>query len=229
MKPAEFDEIAAEYNDEIVKNAGMFGRFRQSMLSYKSQYLAYLLPQKPERILDYGCGIGMNIPYLQKYFPGAKIYGCDISEESIRIASEHNTNSEFNVIKSVEDLKIYANKIDCVFISTVLHHIPPAEHKNWLRGLYEILKRDGCLIVFEHNMKNPLMKGLVKKTPMDKDAVMLDMDYCKSLIKDVFGETSWIKTGYTWFFPWRNKVCTAIEHRLKYLPLGAQYYVAAKK
>jgi hypothetical protein len=33
----EFDDIAKGYNDEIVENLGTFGKFRESMLSYKAE------------------------------------------------------------------------------------------------------------------------------------------------------------------------------------------------
>ena len=173
----EFDEIANGYNDEIVENLGVFGKFRQSMLFYKSDYLKYILPKTPESILDYGCGIGMNIPYLKEYFPSTKLYGCDISKESIKLAKEHIDYCQFDTIETVEDLKIYENKIDCVFISTVLHHIPPEEHIKWLKGLYGILKKGGYMVIFENNMKNPLTKRFVEKIPMDKDAIMLGTEY----------------------------------------------------
>jgi ubiquinone/menaquinone biosynthesis C-methylase UbiE len=226
---AEFDAIANGYNDEIVENLGSFGKFRQSMLFYKSQYLKYLLPKEPKGILDYGCGIGMNIPYLREYFPNTNLYGCDISKESIRLAVENIQNCTFNVLETPKDLEIYKGKIDCIFISTVLHHIPFGEHEKWLRGLYDIMGQNGYLIIFEHNMKNPLTKKFVEKIPMDKDAAMLDSGYCKEMVKKIFGKNGKIKLGYTYFFPWRNKIFTEIEHTLWWLPLGAQYYVLAKK
>lgn len=226
---SEFDEIAGRYDAEIIESLGSFGNFRQSMLYYKVQYLRYLLPYEPKAILDYGCGIGLNIPYLRQYFPGVKLYGCDISKESVKSAKENIPDCTFDAIETVEDLKIYETKIDCVFISTVLHHITYSEHEKWLTGLYKTLDKGGYIIIFEHNMKNPFTKKIVKRTPMDKNATMLDYEYCKGIIKDIFGNKSTIKHGYTYFFPWRNKIFTAIEHNLFWLPLGAQYYVLARK
>jgi SAM-dependent methyltransferase len=226
---AEFDIIANGYNNEIVENLGVFGRFRETMLYYKCDYLKYILPQKPTGILDYGCGIGLNIPYLQKYFPDAKLYGCDVSGESIKLAKANIQNCEFDVIDKPDDLKIYANKVDCIFISTVLHHIEPAEHTFWLEALYKIMKNGSHMVIFEHNMINPLTKGFVKRIPMDKNATMLKPSYCKNLVKDVFGKTAFVKLEYTYFFPWRNKFFMALEHCLSGIPLGAQYYVSARK
>jgi ubiquinone/menaquinone biosynthesis C-methylase UbiE len=224
-----FDEIAGRYNDEIIENLGIFGKFRRSMLFYKAQYLRYLLPNEPKGILDYGCSIGMNVPYLREYFPNSELYGCDISKESIKTAREKILNCRFDTIETAENLKMYRSKIDCVFISTVLHHIPYCEHEKWITGLFEILDKGGYMIIFEHNMKNPFTGKIVRRTPMDRNAVMLNCGYCKKMVKTIFGEKSIVKHGYTYFFPWRNKVFTGIEHRLSRLPLGAQYYVLAKK
>ena len=130
----QFDEIADRYDAEIVENLGYFGKYRQSMLSYKAQYLKYLLPCEPKGILDYGCSVGLNIPYLHQYFPNTKLYGCDISNESIRLARSKIRYCTFDTIGTVDEMVMrYEKKIDCVFVSAVLHHIPHPEHKKWRR------------------------------------------------------------------------------------------------
>lgn len=229
MQKVEFDSIAKKYNEQIVDSLGVFGKIKDTAHSYKSDYLKYLLPDMPNAILDFGCGIGMNLLYLQKDFPSAELFGCDVSQESVSLARETVHGCTFDTIETVDGLKIYKNKIDCVFISMVLHHIPPEEREKWISGLYDALKKGGHMVVFENNLKNPLTKRFVKRLPMDNNAVWLDGKYCKNIIKKTFGEESCVKLGYTYFFPWRNKIFTWIEHRLKWLPLGAQYYVIAKK
>ncbi|MDR0409723.1 MAG: class I SAM-dependent methyltransferase [Spirochaetaceae bacterium] len=199
------------------------------MLEYKSQYLKYLLPETPSAILEYGCGIGMNMPYLRKYFPDTQLFGCDISDKSISLAKENFKDCTFNAIKSVDDLNLYKNKIDVVFVSCVFHHIPFDQHEIWLDGLYDLLKDDGYIIIFEMNLKNPLTKRLVSKSPVDRDANFLNSEYCKRMVQKAFGKSSPVKLYYTYFFPWRNEVFTWIEHKLLWLPLGAQYCVMAPK
>jgi ubiquinone/menaquinone biosynthesis C-methylase UbiE len=226
---AEFDDIASRYNAEVVENLGSFDRFRDSMLYYKSRYLKYLLPETPKAILDYGCGIGMNMPYLREYFPDTELFGCDISRESILLAKENVKGCAFYAIETAEDLKIYKDKIDCVFISCVLHHIPFEEHEKWIGGLYNVLKKGGHMVIFENNMKNPLTRKFVEKIPLDKNARMLDAAYGADILRKAFGAEAPVKLGYAYFFPWRNRIFTWIEHKLFRLPLGAQYYVIAKK
>jgi SAM-dependent methyltransferase len=227
----EFDRIAKDYNDEIVENLGAFGKFRDSMLFYKAEYLRRILSDFPGTlgILDYGCGIGMNIPYLRQYFPEAKLFGCDVSAESVRLAKSQIDYCQFDAMETPADLKKYENKIDCIFISTVLHHIKPNVRKIWLKALCDIMKKGSRMVIFEHNMLNPLMKRVVRKTPMDRDAVMLNANGCKKMIQEIFGSRKNVKLKYTYFFPWRTKIFTTIEHKLSWLPLGAQYYVVAEK
>ena len=228
-KKTEFDSIAKGYIGERIETLGSFGKFIDTAHSYKIEYLKYLLPEMPKAILEYGCGIGLNLPYLQKNFPSTELFGCDVSQESILLARENVQCCTFDTIETSEDLKIYKNRIDCVFISVVLHHIQPEDHEKWISGLYDILRKGGHMVIFENNMKNPLTKKFVQKLPMDKNAIMLDAKYCENIIIKIFGEKSYVKLGYTYFFPWRNKICTWIEHHLAWLPLGAQYYVIARK
>jgi trans-aconitate methyltransferase len=176
--------------------------------------------------LDFGCGIGRSIPYFKEFFPHAQIYGCDVSAKSIKKASRDFPDCHFAIIETPEDLKVYNGGMDCVFISTVLHHIPHKEHSAWIKALYNIIKTNGHIVIFEMNMYNPLARRFVYNCPFDANAVMLKPSYCKKLVADIFGQAD---LAYTFFFPWRTKFFVTVEHILSWLPLGAQYYVAAKK
>jgi trans-aconitate methyltransferase len=191
-KKAEFDELADDYGETSVKDLGKFGKYRDTAFIYKTQVLRSILKPSPKNILDFGCGIGSNVPYLHEYFKDAKLYGCDVSAKSIEIAKKNCPYCDFSVINGADDLKSYSN-IDCIFISTVLHHIPQKEHEYWIGGLYNILSEDanggGSIVIFEHNMTNPLTKSLVKKTKIDEDATMLHPKYCKRLMSNHFYKT----------------------------------------
>jgi putative flippase GtrA/SAM-dependent methyltransferase len=222
-------------NRWFVKVLGFSANSKQKLSAIKASILNILCnpppPPPPSEnrkfsILDFGCGIGRNIPYFKEFFPDADIYGCDISEESIKKAASDFPGCHFTVIETVDDLRVYKGVIDCVFISTVLHHIPHQEHTAWIRALHNIMKKNAYLIIFEMNMYNPLAKRFVYNCPFDANAVMLKPSYCKKLAGDIFGKAD---MAYTFFFPWRNKFFITLEHLLSWLPLGAQYYVAARK
>ncbi|MDR1878408.1 MAG: class I SAM-dependent methyltransferase [Bacteroidales bacterium] len=229
--PTEFDSMADGFDNLVKEGLGIFAVYREGILNYKLEYLKRLVPYTPKSILEYGCGVGLYIPYLKECFPNAEIYGCDVSPESIRQVSENIPDCHFDLIEVPEDLKVYEGKIDCVFVNCVLHHIPPEEHKQWLTALYTYMKKDTYLVIFEMNMYNPLSRWFVKRTPIDDNATMLTPKYCKTLIRDIFGKDkkTKVKLKYTYFFPWRNKVFKTIEYQLTWIPLGAQYCVVVKK
>jgi trans-aconitate methyltransferase len=137
----EFDKFADGYNEIIKKELGIFGKYRETAFTYKVQLLRHILGNKPKSILDFGCGVGSNIPYLHSYFKDTKLYGCDVSSESISIAQAKYPYGDFAVINKIDDLEIY-KKIDCIFISSVLHHIPQNEHEYWIGGLYNSLSEN---------------------------------------------------------------------------------------
>ncbi|MDR0331099.1 MAG: class I SAM-dependent methyltransferase [Chitinispirillales bacterium] len=237
---AEFDKFASSYNSEIVKDLGRFGKYRDTAFLYKAQYLKYILPNPPGGILDFGCGVGSNAPWLKKFFPDAKLFGCDVSPESIKVAAGNHQYCEFETIAAPKDLNIYKDKVDAVFASTVFHHIPPAEHEAWINGLYSIMPIGGYLAIFEHNMKNPVTAKVVKGSKVDEEATMLGALYCKRLVRNRFCGTSTknkkiradrdsVKLRYTYFSPWRNALFTAMERILWFVPLGMQYCVYARK
>jgi SAM-dependent methyltransferase len=194
--------------------------------------------------LDFGCGIGSFIPYLRASFNGAKLYGCDVSSRSIEIAKKNYSYCDFAVIENTGGLNIY-KKIDCIIVNTVMHHIPRHEHECWINGLHGILecgenRGGGGIVIFEHNMLNPVTKSVIKRSKIDDNAVMLNPTYCKRLLLNRFYRTKTgdketllqkdnVKLKYTYFFPWRNKIFTTVENMLFWLPLGAQYCVYATK
>ncbi|MDR0605521.1 MAG: class I SAM-dependent methyltransferase [Bacteroidales bacterium] len=226
---AEFDLMSENLDELVKKGLGIFAVYRDSILSYKLDYIKHIVNKIPSSILDYGCGSGLYTSYMKNYFQSAKIYGCDVSNKSIEVAKANHPDCEFITISEVNDLNVYKDKIDCIFINCVMHHIEPEEHSKWLTGLYNTMKSGSYLIIFEMNMLNPLVRWFVKRTPIDDNATMLKALYCKKLIKSIFGEDGEIKLRYTYLFPWRNKFFTKIEYLFSRLPLGAQYYVAVKK
>ena len=225
----EFDEMSNSLDDLLKEGLGIFAKFRETMIEYKAEYLKYLIPAVPNTILDFGCGSGLYIPYLKKYFPNSNIFGCDVSSKSIEAARLKYPDCEFSIINRVEDLDQYKEKMDIIFINCVLHHIPPIEHQEWITGIYKNMKKGTYLIIFEMNMINPLSNNFCKKSPIDKNATMLKASYCSKLVENCFIEKDFINLRYTYFFPWRKKIFIALEHKLGWLPLGAQYYVIAKK
>ncbi len=59
----------------------------------------------PQKILEYGCGIGRNLEFIKQYFPKSGISGCDISKESLQYAKKNNGITLYHLGKDKIDEK----------------------------------------------------------------------------------------------------------------------------
>ena len=83
MKKVDFDNYADNY-DEIMNNQlSSFEKDVSYFAEYKIVETKKYLKTLPNKILDFGCGVGRNINFIEKHFDNAKLFGCDISSKSI--------------------------------------------------------------------------------------------------------------------------------------------------
>ena len=87
MQGRNFDNYVFDYRKVESENLKISGADSFYFSEYKILELKQRLNnRKISNIFDLGCGDGSSSFFLNKYFPEAKIYGVDISIESIRIA-----------------------------------------------------------------------------------------------------------------------------------------------
>jgi ubiquinone/menaquinone biosynthesis C-methylase UbiE len=116
--------------------------------------------EKTYRILDIGCECGFDAFHLSRAFPDFKLefVGIDIYPEKIEIANrrvkEHGyTNCTFKQ-GNAEELNFPAESFDFIICSEVIEHL--YKPKKALSDMYNILKREGYLILTTPNIDNKL-------------------------------------------------------------------------
>lgn len=77
---------------------------------------------KALNVLDVGCGEGLTIQFLHKYYPQVDYQGIDLSQRAISIAKEHNLFAKFSV-GSITDLPYPDSSFDLIICSEVLEHL----------------------------------------------------------------------------------------------------------
>jgi SAM-dependent methyltransferase len=226
---AVFDATAAEYDRVQRDNLGCFGGDLSFFAEYKIALARKLVRDEPKSILEFGCGVGRNLPFLQKYFPDSTILGCDVSSASLTLAAEVAPEAGLAGIAEPGDLLLtYAGcRPDLITAVCVLHHIPEKTRADWLAALYAVLQPGGTLLLFEHNPHNPLTRRMFNTCPFDAGAKMLSLGAGRELLRcagfvDLSGR-------YTLFFPWRGNVWRRLEKALGRLPMGGQYFLKAGK
>ncbi|MDR2125128.1 MAG: class I SAM-dependent methyltransferase [Desulfovibrio sp.] len=224
---AVFDAAAGAYDQLQRDNLGCFGGDLSFFAEYKIALTRKLVPNEPENILEFGCGVGRNLPFLQHYFPNSRISGCDVSGESLALAGKAAPEADLALTADPEDfLRCYARSaFGLITAVCVLHHIPEKTRADWLSALYATLRPGGTLLIFEHNPYNPLTRRIFNTCPFDAGAKMLSPGAARNLLRhtgfvDLFGR-------YTLFFPWRGKAWRGLETALGRLPLGGQYFLKA--
>lgn len=227
----EFDTIADNYSDLLEDSVSSIGiGDHEYFNSYKIYYFKHIFKQKllnnngQIKILDYGCGVGLLSKDILNAFPQSQIGGFDISSESIK-AVPASLRKNQNIFTS--DINKLDYDYDFAILSTVLHHVPPADRDEVLINIYERLKPDGQVIIIEHNMKNPLTVKSVKNCIFDNDAIMLNPNETKTLlVRNGFKQ---IKMHYTTFWPKQLSALKCLDKFIGWLPLGAQYTICAQR
>jgi SAM-dependent methyltransferase len=229
---AEFDNYAAGYDagmDNPLKR--MLGSSPEDYLRVKIDWLLDDLCRRPLRcagsrapkLLEYGCGHGLFLKVLSDKGFAGHLTGCDVSREMLNQAQHTwsgRTPPDFLLI-SANETKLPNATWDVVILCAVLHHIEPAQRAATYRTVYQALKPGGRVYVFEHNPLNPVTTYVVKRTPIDQNAILLrarevEHGLCDAGFRD-------LGVCYQMFFPPRLRFLRGLERLMTWLPLGGQY------
>jgi SAM-dependent methyltransferase len=230
MANAEFDTHAATYRELHERNIAISGEEPEYFADYKMRDFQALTNEiglgQDGRFLDFGAGIGASAGPFLRHMPNARLTCADVSFVSLSRCKEvYGDKVDYAQIENgllpVED-----GTFDGAFACCVFHHIPHDQHSQVLSELRRVVKPGGLLMVYEHNPFNPLTVRAVRTCPFDENAVLLT---AKQLRRTAHA-AGWRLHGsdYRVFFPASLASLRPLENSLRWLPLGAQYYVALR-
>jgi len=221
--PVDFDDYADRYEQLLQDQLSFFSGDRGYFSEYKVELAKEVCVPTPQRVLDFGCGIGLSLPYLQRHFSEAQIHASDLSQKSL----EH-VEKQWPGVVVLRDEQLDAHSFDLIFVSGVIHHVPPAQREGLFQRLSRLLSPKGFLIVFDHNPYNPVTRRMVSTCPFDEDAVLLSLSAMKRLVRGA-AQLPVRGAGYCLFFPQGLKSLRPMERLMTWLPMGGQYFVLAQK
>ena len=230
MDEVEFDKFADEYRDLHAANIKLSGEDPEYFAEYKIADIAAELERGhavARTALDFGAGVGYSVPFFARHLPGARVTCLDVSRKSLDLgAARHGAAADF---RHFDGRRIpYADgTFDVALASCVFHHIPHDEHVALLGEIRRVLAPGGRLFVFEHNPLNPLTRHAVNTCVFDEHAKLVLAPTMRSRVRAAGFAAADVR--YRIFFPHGLRRLRPLEARLTWLPLGAQYYVAARK
>ena len=220
-KPINFDDFSSNYEDKILKSFGSIDSNVNYYHSGKAKIAKRELVSSPNKILDFGCGVGSMLKFLKENFNNSKFFAYDESSKSL----EH-VKSKYPDVDCLNNLNAI-QKFDLIFLSNVIHHVKSNERDNLFQKIYKLLEDDGRLMIYEHNPYNPITLRIVANCEFDADAELIKK---KDLIKLCDRNNFKLqKSGYIHFFPSKLRFFFDLEKYLKWFFLGAQYFCIFKK
>lgn len=225
----DFDSVATHYRNDLNRTLAITGKEHSFFVNVKRDHILRLaaehFPDLAELdVLDLGCGIGAYHLGLQGCF--RELHGIDVSEKSIRIASEQHPFVRYATFDGTR-LPYRNNQFSIVFAVCVMHHVPPDQWDALVKELHRVIIPNGMILVFEHNPYNPATQYIVKTCDIDKDAVLLKPRTLRELANSAGFEQVCTRTIIS--VPPGNPTLKRLDLLLGHLPFGAQYFLSGVK
>jgi SAM-dependent methyltransferase len=224
----EFDKFAGNYEATLQRGLRFTGESPSYFARARVQWLARIFRRRGfqvGRILDYGSGTGISLPFFFELLGAQSIVAVDVSPESVKQARQNHPDPRLEC----RVLSEYRPGGDCdlVYCNGVFHHIPPPQRGAAIGCMAAALRPGGWLAFWENNPWNPMTRFMMRRVAFDREAILVWPSQARRLAKDAGLEVG--RTDFYFIFPnflawWR-----VLEPALISLPLGGQYLVLAQK
>lgn len=223
-----FDRHSESYGDAVQRSIAFSGRDVGFFTDVKADLLVEVAHHgagdpSSLSVLDVGCGVGLTDKALGGRF--GSLAGVDVSEGSIGQARITNPHVDYRVYDGSR-LPYGDGTYDMAFAICVIHHVEPAERATFAVEMARVVRPGGLLVAIEHNPYNPLTRLAVARCDFDEGVVLSRRNTTRKLL--TLAGLDVVEARYVLFFPWRAEAFRRVERRLGWLPLGAQYVVAAR-
>jgi SAM-dependent methyltransferase len=223
-----YDRYRDHYEDELDRAVGFSGKRHSFFTEAKALELLRLAERNLGDLrgidaLDVGCGIGLTDRYLEGRL--GSLTGVDVSPGVLERAEEANPWARY-VLYDGERLPFDEGSFDLTFAVCVVQVVKPAKRPRFVAELTRVTRPAGLVVVFEHNPFNPLTRLVVMRCAFGNDSTMLTLGRMAALFRRA--GLAVVERGHILLFPSRGTRLQKLESRVARLPLGAQYYLAAR-
>ena len=172
--------------------------------------------------LDLGCGKGELASLLRDDF--ARVTGCDPSAGMLSAGELVSKGIETRVQDDPGRIPFEAGVFDFVTAVCVFHHVPLAARAALVQEARRVLKPAGTLAIIEHNPYNPVTQLIVRRAPVDADAILLRPAETRRLFREA-GLVIDDQRYFLYFPESMYQRLSRLESALAKVPFGGQYAV----
>ena len=115
-------------------------------------YTASLLPvENDARVLDLGCGTGLELEEYFRLNPDAAVTGIDLSDAMLNALKAKFPDRKLNLVQgSYFDVPLTGKTYDAAVSVESLHHFTMEQKEPLYRKLHESLKENGCFVLTDY-------------------------------------------------------------------------------
>ncbi len=110
------------------------------------QLIADFVPEKAKKLLDLGCGTGLELVGILKKLPDLQITGIDLCGEMLSELSKKFKEKKIKLICSDYFTEPFENDFDCAVSFQTMHHFSHEKKLSLYRKIFEALTDDGVYV-----------------------------------------------------------------------------------
>lgn len=115
----------------------------------------YLNGQSAPRLLDLGCGTGLELAEIFQRIPGTKVTGVDLTRAMLDKLEEKYRGRDITLVcGSYFDVEFGPNSYDCAVSFQTMHHFTQEKKTGLYRKIFESLKSGGIYVECDYMVVN---------------------------------------------------------------------------
>jgi tRNA (cmo5U34)-methyltransferase len=145
-----FNKRAETYDDHMLKDMDL-------NMFYDEIGSCFPAGRKQVKVLDLGCGTGLELERLFSLYPDAEVTGIDLSENMLEILRNKFKDKEKQlhlICKSYFDVNFGSELFDFALSTYSLHHFSAELKLSLYRSIYASLQQDGVYIEGDYTVKS---------------------------------------------------------------------------
>lgn len=123
--------------------------YEEHMSTWKEHYhwMAQVVPEGANTLLDIGCGTGLELDEIFKRFPQMEVTGIDLSQTMLGELKRKHGNKNLTLICADYFIQPFGDEcFDVVVSFETLHHFKAEKKELIFRKIFESLREGGCYI-----------------------------------------------------------------------------------